>query len=106
MLRTRIARMTFPTASAYPEESQATTILVLGILGVICCAPLGIAAWIMGNKELEAIDAGRRNPENRGTANAGRIIGIVATVLLGLGILFFIGSLVLGFSLTAFDSGF
>ena len=98
--------MTFPTASAYPEESQATTILVLGILGVICCAPLGIAAWIMGNKELEAIDAGRRNPENRGTANAGRIIGIVATVLLGLGILFFIGSLVLGFSLTAFDSGF
>lgn len=95
--------MTFPTAASYPEQSQATTILVLGILGIICCAPLGIAAWIMGNKELEAIDAGRRNPENRGTANAGRIVGIVATVLFGLGILFFIASLIFGFALLPFQ---
>lgn len=96
--------MTFPTAAAYPEQSQATTILVMGILGIVCCAPLGIAAWIMGNRELEAIDSGRRNPENRGTANAGRIIGIVATVLLALGILFFIGTLTLGFSFRSFES--
>lgn len=95
--------MTFPTAAAYPEQSQATTILVLGILGLICCAPLGIAAWVMGNRELQAIDAGLRNPDNRGTANAGRIIGIIATVLLVLGLAFFILSLVLGFSITAFD---
>lgn len=96
--------MSFPTAAAYPEQSQATTILVLGILGLICCAPLGIAAWIMGNKELQAIDAGLRNPENRGTANAGRIIGIIATALLVLGVLFFIGSLIFGFTLTSFSS--
>lgn len=95
--------MTFPESASYPEQSQATTILVLGILGIICCAPLGIAAWIMGNRELEAIDAGRRNPEGRGTANAGRIIGIVATVLLGLGILFFIASLIFGFTIYSFD---
>lgn len=95
--------MTFPTAAAYPEQSQATTILVLGILGLICCAPLGIAAWVMGNRELQAIDAGLRNPDNRGTANAGRIIGIIATVLLVLGLAFFILSLALGFSITAFD---
>jgi ABC-type Fe3+ transport system permease subunit len=99
-----LARMTFPTAASYPEQSQATTILVLGILGLICCAPLGIAAWIMGNKELEAIDAGLRNPENRGTANAGRIIGIVATVLLALGLVVFLASLVLGFSIAGFES--
>lgn len=96
--------MTFPTAASYPEQSQATTILVMGILGLICCAPLGIAAWIMGNKEVEAIDAGRRNPENRGTANAGRIIGIVATALFGIGILVFIASLIFGFAFIPFDS--
>jgi len=99
--------MTFPQSSAYPEQSQATTILVLGILGIICCGPLGIAAWIMGNNELAAIDAGRRNPEGRSTANAGRIMGIVAAVLMILGVLFFIGALLFGFSFsTMFDTGF
>lgn len=77
---------------------------MLGILGIICCGPLGIAAWVMGNRELEAIDAGRRNPENRGTANAGRIIGIVATALLVLGVLFLIAGLIFGFAFTEFDN--
>jgi hypothetical protein len=40
----------------------------------------------MGNNELAAIDAGRRAPENRGTANAGRILGIISTVLLAIGV--------------------
>ncbi|MGI9609317.1 MAG: DUF4190 domain-containing protein [Acidimicrobiia bacterium] len=73
--------MTFPEQAAYPESSQSTMILVLGILGLLCCGPLGIVAWIMGNNEIKAIDEGRRDPSSRGTANAGRIIGIVATVL-------------------------
>jgi hypothetical protein len=72
--------------SPYPEASQATTILVLGILSLVCCSPLGIAALVMGNNELRAIDEGRRPPENRGTANAGRICGIIGLVLLGLGL--------------------
>ena len=29
--------MTVPVQSPYPEQSQATTILVLGILGIVCC---------------------------------------------------------------------
>ena len=77
----------FPSVySASPEQSQATTILVLGILGIVICQFLGPFAWVMGNKELEAIDAGRRPPENRGTANAGRILGIIGTVFLALGV--------------------
>lgn len=44
----------------------------------------------MGNKELAAIDAGRRPPENRGTANAGKILGIVGTVLLALSVIILI----------------
>jgi hypothetical protein len=81
----------FPSESgAYPESSQATTVLVLGIIGIVACQLLGPVAWVMGNNEMEAIDAGRRPPENRGTANAGRILGIVSTVLLAIGIIFLI----------------
>jgi uncharacterized membrane protein YjgN (DUF898 family) len=77
----------FPSdPGAYPEASQATTVLVLGILSIVICQILGPFAWVMGNNELAAIDAGRRPPENRGTANAGRILGIIGTVLILVGI--------------------
>jgi hypothetical protein len=81
------------TDQYYQEDSQATTILVLGILGLVLCQVLGPFAWVMGNKELAGIDAGRRAPENRGTAQAGRILGIISTVLLivGIGFLVIIG---------------
>ena len=79
----------------YPESSQATTVLVLGILGLVVCGVLGPVAWSMGNTELKAIDAGRRPPENRGTANAGRILGIIATVFLILGVMALVAILAL-----------
>jgi hypothetical protein len=75
------------TRGAYMEASQATTALVLGILGIVLCQVLGPFAWSMGNKELQAIDAGRRPAENRGTANAAKILGIVGTVLLALSVI-------------------
>ena len=79
--------MSFPSEStAYPEASQASTALVISILGLVCCQVLGIVAWVMANNELEGIKAGKRNPANEGTANAARIIGIVSTVLLAVGV--------------------
>jgi hypothetical protein len=79
--------MSFPPEStAYPEASQASTALVISILGLVCCQVLGIVAWVMANNELEGIKTGKRNPANEGTANAARIIGIVSTVLLGVGV--------------------
>lgn len=90
----------FPTdQSQYPEASQSTTILVLGILGLIICQVLSPFAWVMGNKEIEAIMAGRRPPENRSTANAGRILGIIGTVLLGIGLV--VGGVILVIALVA-----
>lgn len=95
----------FPSESgAYPESSQATTVLVLGIIGIVLCQILGPIAWVMGNNELAAIDAGRRAPENRGTANAGRILGIIGTVLLALSIIAIIFLFVGVFSLSVFES--
>jgi TRAP-type C4-dicarboxylate transport system permease small subunit len=94
----------FPSeGSAYPEQSQATTSLVLGILGLVICGILAPFAWNIGNKELAAIDAGRRPPENRGTANAGRILGIIGTVLLAIGVILIILLVAGTITFTVFD---
>jgi hypothetical protein len=94
----------FPSDSgSYPEASQATTVLVLGIIGIVACQILGPFAWIMGNKELEAIDAGRRPPENRGSANAGRILGIISTALLAIGLALVILAIVGVFTFSILD---
>lgn len=53
----------------------------------MCCGPLGIAAWVMGNNAIREIDANPTAYTNRGQVNAGRICGIVATVLFVLGII-------------------
>lgn len=69
---------------SYPESSNATTVLVLGIVGLFVnlVAPV---AWWLGNDEIKAIDAGKRAPENRSVANAGRVLGIIGTVFLVIG---------------------
>lgn len=86
----------------YPEESQAVLSLVLSIVGLVACSgllcPIG---WHFGRKELEGIDAGRRDPSKRDMAKAGQIIGIIGTVLMALGILFFIGVIVIAFASAA-----
>jgi hypothetical protein len=83
----------------YPEQSQATTVLVLGILSIVLCQLLGPVAWKLGSDEIRAITEGRRSAEGLGLAQAGRVCGIVGTCLLGLVVLFFvisIAALILG----------
>jgi hypothetical protein len=63
-------------------------ILVLGVLSLIACAPLGIPAWIMGKNDLAAIRAGRMDREGESLTQIGYILGIIGTVLLALGIVF------------------
>lgn len=75
----------------YPSDSRhaphrGSTVLVLGILSLVICAPLGIFAWVMGNGDLAKMRDGTMDPSGAGITNAGRILGIIATVLLLLGI--------------------
>jgi hypothetical protein len=74
-------------------------ILVFGILGLIVCMPFGTAAWVMGNSDLKSMDAGTMDPEGRGLTQAGKVLGIIATLLavlsFVLGILLLAGALVL-----------
>lgn len=78
------------------KPHRGTLILVLGILGLVICFPLGIAAWVMGNGDLREIDQGLMDPTGRSITQAGKVIGIVATVLASLSILFAIAIFAFG----------
>ncbi|MGV3563895.1 MAG: DUF4190 domain-containing protein [Nocardioides sp.] len=76
-----------------PNHPSANTALVLGIValggGFVCGLPIlaGPFAWFMGAKVKREIDADPSRYGGRGEANAGMILGIVATVLLALAVL-------------------
>jgi hypothetical protein len=64
-------------------------VIVLGLLSFLVCGLLAPFAWYLGNRELQAIDAGMRPPDQRSMAEVGRILGMVMTLLA-------VGSIVLG----------
>lgn len=74
-----------------PNHPRATTVLVLGILALAFCGILGIPAWLIGNTTLREIDASNGAIGGRGTVQAGRVCGIIATVLLIVSVVFLIG---------------
>lgn len=80
--RMRTGHMAAPPMDPHLMPSQATTVLVLGILSVTICSLMGPIAWHYGNDELRRIDAGQANPLKRGEVVAGRILGIIATALM------------------------
>jgi hypothetical protein len=62
--------------------------MILGILGIVLGGIgliLGPIAWIMGRNDLREMDAGRMDSSGRGNTNAGRICGMVATLIHGTG---------------------
>jgi len=69
---------------SFAEQSEAVLALVLGILGFVCCQLTSPFAWKIGQRELDAIDAGRRDPKDRGLAMAGKILGIIGSAFLAL----------------------
>lgn len=65
----------------YRQPHRGGTILTLGILGIFCCAIMGICAWVMGNEDIKQMNMGRMDPSGRGITQAGRILGIISVVL-------------------------
>ena len=79
-----------------PDHPQATTVLVLGIVGAVVCGLVAPVAWVMGNRVVKEIDASNGTVGGRSTANVGRILGIVWTLLMvGLVVLGLVGLVVL-----------
>jgi hypothetical protein len=83
------------------EHGDANTVLVLGILGLVLCGILGPIAWVKGNRVKREMDA---QPSvqwtNRGMMTAGRICGIVSTVILAMQVVFLIVWIVLFISIS------
>jgi len=76
-------------------KSRGTTVLVLGIVGILCCQVCGPIAWYLGSAELKRIAAGQAAASGETSARVGRILGIIGTVLLILSVLwiFFAGGM-------------
>jgi hypothetical protein len=74
--------------------------MILGIVSLVLCFGYGIGllgspiAWWLGARSLKEIDAAPGQYSGRGFAQAGQILGIVGTVLLGLLLLLLIVILV------------
>lgn len=86
-----------PFGPMQPKPEGATTIFVLGLLSILISCPCGILgpfAWMQGNDYMNRCRALGVEPE--GLAVAGRVMGMIATILIIVGVVFFIGMMALG----------
>jgi uncharacterized membrane protein YjgN (DUF898 family) len=74
-----------------PTHPQASTVLVLGILGLTLCGLCAPFAWVMGNRVIAEIDASNGAMVGRDNANIGRICGIVGSVIIILAVVLVVG---------------
>jgi hypothetical protein len=94
----------YPQYGPPPKHPNATTAMVLGIVavagGLVCALPLLVApfAWFTGTKAVRDIDESRGAQSGRGEAMAGKVLGIIGTVLLALVIAFIVLMIVLTFT--------
>lgn len=94
-----------------PRHPQATLAMVLGIVGltgVMCYITFFVApfAWWIGAKAVKEIDADPSRPSGRGEAMAGKIMGIIGTVMLIIGVLLVAGFITLLVTSSEFRDGF
>lgn len=86
----------------YPENHpNGTLILVLGIISLILCQPVGIVSWVMGNNALREIDSSNTVYSNRGNIVAGKVLGIISVALMVLSVIAIFVFLGLGISFGA-----
>ncbi len=76
------------------KPEGATTIFVLGLLSLLACGLLGIFAWIQGNDYLKRCRAMGVDPD--GLAVAGRVMGMIATILMIVALVVVVGAALLG----------
>lgn len=66
-------------SSVVPSHPKATSVLILGILGIICCGFLSPAAWIMASSAYKGVNLGQYAESK--SLKIGRILGVSGTVL-------------------------
>jgi ABC-type Fe3+ transport system permease subunit len=75
-----LPRCAQPYGAAPREHPQGTTILIFGIIGIFVTifAPI---AWYMGSKAKKEIQASGVQYSNEPNVNAGRVLGMVFTII-------------------------
>ena len=105
----------YPYGGLPPKHHSATTAMVLGIVavggGLMCWLPLFVSpfAWVTGSRAIRDIDASNGTQSGRGEAMAGKVLGIIGTVLLVLALAVVVLLVVLTFTVDDFwddDSGY
>jgi hypothetical protein len=82
------------------KPHRGTLILILGILSFVLCGIFtAIPAWVMGNSDLKAMAAGTMDPAGRSLTNAGKICGMIVTILTILGLVLMVILMALGMAL-------
>jgi hypothetical protein len=80
--------VSFPRFSTRRLEvpNRGGVILAIGIMSLVMFFPfslfLGPIAWVMGNSDLAQIRAGRMDPNGEGMVQAGRVLGMIATIMM------------------------
>ena len=102
-----------PYGAPAPTHGQATTSMVLGIVGlgsIVLACGIGLVvspvAWVLGSRSLKAIRASGGRLGGEGQAKAGKIMGIIGTVLLVLAIVGLIAFIALVAGSAGVDSGY
>jgi len=76
---------------------RGAMILTFGILGLVICVVFGIVAWVMGNADLREMAAGTMDRAGEGMTRAGKICGMISTILLIVVVAFWtVGMVILG----------
>ena len=78
----RLPAQAFPTEGPGATRNDATTVFILGLLGLILCQLCAPVAWSKGNTYVRCCAISEVTPDGLGVA--GRVMGIIGTVLLGL----------------------
>ena len=84
-----------PAAVNHPSATTALVLSLIGLAGIAFCGGITLVlspfAWRIGARAVREIDESQGRIGGREQANAGKIMGLIGTVLLALGILLLIG---------------
>lgn len=84
-----------PVAANHPSATTALVLSLIGLAGIVFCGGITLVlspfAWRIGAKAVNEIDASQGQYGGRDQANAGKIMGLIGTVLLAIGVLLIVG---------------
>jgi len=79
-MRMALSAAVFPAGHGVPHRGGL--VLALGILGwCLVCPVFSVAAWVIGSSDLREMRCGRMDPGGSGTTQAGRVLGIIYSLL-------------------------